>query len=226
MRISALTLLALTLRAVAWPQSNSKPEVDWDTIEKQFETLRASILAHDIDASQKASQQLWELATAEMVKHAPTAEERLALAESQGQSGSPGSLLYLAMQAVQAGQMDKAEQYARQTLLTPSRAYDSVHSGNIVLGLVALNRDGDVPAATAFLLAAAKTKGGWGSLDRWGPNLALAKALLEKGQNDAVLEYFQACKSFVTKNPKLDDWIALLKGGRPPDLSQDYLWFQ
>jgi hypothetical protein len=54
--------------------------------------------------------------------------------------------------------------------------------------------------------------------------LALAKALLEKGQSDVVLEYFQACKSFVTKNPKLDEWIAALKGGGTPDLSHEYLW--
>jgi hypothetical protein len=39
-------------------------------------------------------------------------------------------------------------------------------------------------------------------------------------QVKAVLKYFQACKSFVTKNPKLDDWIAVLKEGRVPDLSQ------
>jgi len=225
MRISAITLLALTLCAHGWSQPSSKPEVDWPAIEKQFEALRASIQARDIDASQKVSLQLWELATGEMAKHAPTAEERLARAESQNPPGNPDSLPYLAMQAVQAGHLDKAEMYARQSLQAPSSAYDSVHTGNIVLGLVALNRDGDVAVAKTFLLSAANTKGS-GILDRWGPNLALAKALLDKGQNDAVLDYFQACKSFVTKNPKLDDWIALLKGGRAPDLSHEFLWHQ
>jgi hypothetical protein len=224
MRISAIAL-ALTLCAAAWPQPSPQSEVDWPTIEKQLETLRASIQTRDIDASQKVAQQLWEFTTGEMTKHAPTAEERLARAELQGQSKVPSLLPYLAMQAVQAGQLDKAEMYARQTLQAPSPAYDSVHTGNVVLGLVALNRDGDIAAAKTFLLTAANTKGS-GILDRWGPNLALAKALLDKGQQEAVLEYFQACKSFVTKNPKLDDWIALMKGGRPPDLSHEFLWFQ
>jgi hypothetical protein len=129
------------------------------------------------------------------------------------------------MQAIQAGEFDKAQDYASQTLRSPSPAYDSVHPGNIVLGLVALNRDQDVASAKMYLVSAGKTKGS-PILDRWGPNLALAKALLDKGENEAVLEYFQSCKSFVTKNPKLDDWIALLKGGRTPDLSHEYLWFQ
>ena len=63
-------------------------------------------------------------------------------------------------------------------------------------------------------------------MERRGPNRALAKALSDKGQNETVLEYFQSCNSFVAKNPELDDWIAILKGGRPPDLSGEYLWFQ
>jgi hypothetical protein len=58
------------------------------------------------------------------------------------------------------------------------------------------------------------------------PNLALAKDLLDRGEVGVVLEYFQLCRAFVTKNPKLDDWVALLKGGRVPDLSGEYLWFQ
>jgi hypothetical protein len=93
-----------------------------------------------------------------------------------------------------------------------------------VLGLIALKND-DIVGAGIYLLTAARTKGKSITLDRYGPNLALAKALLDKGQNDVVLEYFQLCKTFVTKNPKLDDWIAMLKSGRAPDLSREYLWF-
>src|SRR6185436_14974469 len=101
----------------------------------------------------------------------------------------------------------KAERYARWALSEPSGTpYDTVHAGNIVLGLVALKND-DLVGAGTYLLSATKTKGS-AILDRWGPNLALAKALLDRGQNSLVLEYFQSCKAFVTKNPKLDDWIA------------------
>lgn len=86
-------------------------------------------------------------------------------------------------------------------------------------------RDNDVSAAETYLLAAGRAKGD-AALQRFGPNLALAKALLEKGRNDTVLEYFQLCRSFVTQNPKLDLWIATLKGGAAPDLSREYLWYR
>jgi hypothetical protein len=225
MRTATFTLVALALCARAWSQAVAKPDVDWSTIERQLETLPAAVQARDIEKSQKTAQQLWSLTTEEWTKQVPSAADRLADAESRSMAANTASLPYLAMQAVQAGQLDKAQVYANLTLQTPSSSYDSIHTGNVVLGLVALNRDGDLSAAKAYLLAAAKTKGS-GILDRWGPNLALAKALLDKGQTETVLEYLQSCKSFVTKNPKLDDWIALLKGGRAPDFSREYLWFQ
>jgi hypothetical protein len=223
MRVVIFGFVALTLCTRAWPQGSPKPEVDWAAIDKQLDALRSAVLARDIETSQKISQQLWSLTTGQWAKQQPTAADRLALAESRPANAS--TLPYLAFQAAQAGEFGKAEQYAYETLATPSRAYDSVHTGNIVLGLVALNRDNNVDSAKAYLLSAAKTKGS-PHLDRWGPNLALAKELLDKGQREAVQEYFQLCKSFVTKNPKLDDWIAMLKGGGVPDLSHEYLWIQ
>lgn len=225
MKLSIATLLALTFCAPARSQQDAKPEVDWNTINRQIETLRAAAEARDIGKLAKTSSDLWQLATGEWVKQSPTAADRLAQAESRQAPGDTSTLPYLAMQAVQAGQFDKARTYAYRTLQNPSRAYDSIHTGNIVLGLVALDRDDDVGVAKMYLSSAGKTKGS-PILDRWGPNLALAKALLDKGENEAVLEYLQSCKSFVTKNPKLDDWIALLKGGRAPDFSHEYLWFQ
>lgn len=225
MRTLTPTLLALSLATATWSQPNLKPEVDWGAIEQQLEQFRAAVQARDIDASHKVSQQLWTLTTNEWVKQSPTAADRLAQAESQRLPANATSLPYLAMLAVQAQQFDKAQLYALQTLQTPSAAYDSIHIGNIVLGLVALSRDSDVAASKQYLLLAAKTKGSL-TLDRWGPNLALAKALIDRGEREAVLEYFQSCQTFVTKNPKLNDWIAMLKGGGTPDLSHEYLWHQ
>jgi len=162
-----------------------------------------------------------------MIKQSPTPAERLAELEQSLRSPrqSYPMLPALAMLAAEARDFDKAQTYANQTLQNPSDASDSIHIGNNVLGLVALNRDGDVATAKTNLLAAAKTKGSK-ILARWGPTLALAKALLDKGEKEVVLEYFQECKSFVTQNPKLDDWIAMLKGGGTPDLSHEYLWMR
>jgi hypothetical protein len=224
MRTLTSNFLALSLAAATWSQPNLKPGVDWGSIEQQLEQFRAAVQARDIDASYKVSQQLWTLTTNEWVKQSPTAADRLAQAESQHLPANATSLPYLAMLAVQAQQFDKAQWYALQTLQTPSAAYDSIHTGNIVLGLVALSRDSDVAAAKQYLLLA-ETKGS-PILDRWGPNLALAKALIDRGEREAVLEYFQSCQTFVTKNPKLNDWIAMLKGGGTPDLSHEYLWHQ
>lgn len=217
-----LTALSLIVAATLCPAQTQKPPVDWDTIARNLDAVQAAVKARDIDAAQKASSTLWQFATGEMVKQSPTAGERLATAEARRAPGDTTSLAYLAMLAAEAGLMEKADTYAHDALQHPTRAYDVVHDGNIVLGLVALSH-GDTSAAKNFLLEAVKTKGNE-SLKRFGPTLALAKALLEKGENQAVLAYFEGCKSFVTQNPKLDDWIATLKGGAAPDLSHEYLW--
>jgi tetratricopeptide (TPR) repeat protein len=221
------SLGVLLLAANAWSQS-AKPAIEWDLIEQQLNVIRAAILNRDIDATEKATQALSRAVSKEWAKSIPTPADRLQQAEDGAArthlKNRIGSLPYLAALAFQAGEFEKAEQYARQTLAEPSDAYDSILTGNVVLGLIALKND-DIAGAGTYLLAAARMKGKSITLDRYGPNLALAKALLEKGQNDVVLEYFQLCKTFVTKNPKLDDWIAMLKGGRAPDLSREYLWF-
>lgn len=225
MNRSCVSLGVALLAATGWSQS-AKPTIEWDLVEQQLNVVRAAILNRDIDATEKATEALSRAVSKEWAKSIPTPADRLQQAEDGAArthlKNRIASLPYRAMLAFQAGEFEKAEQYARQTLAEPSDAYDSVHTGNVVLGLIALQND-DIAGAGAYLLAAARTKGK--SLDRWGPNLALAKALLDKGQNDVVLEYFQLCKAFVTKNPKLDDWIAMLKSGRAPDLSHEYLWF-
>ena len=46
--------------------------------------------------------------------------------------------------------------------------------------------------------------------------MALAKALIEKGERDVALRYFELCGKF-WKNPKLKQWTATVKGGGMPD---------
>jgi hypothetical protein len=225
MRILGVAVLGLSVFATGWSQ-NPKPEVEWDVVDEQLNALRTAVQTRDIEATEKATEALSRSVSKEWLKRRPTPADYLQNAEDGAARTHPknriGSLPNLAMLAFQAGELDKAEQYARQTLAEPSDMFDSVHAGNTVLGLIALKND-DIAGAGTYLLAAARTKGRL-ILDRWGPNLASAKAMLDRGQNDIVLEYFQLCKSFVTKNPKLDDWIAMLKGGRAPDLSHEYLW--
>ena len=66
--------------------------------------------------------------------------------------------------------------------------------GHMVLGRVALKR-GDVETAKRELLLAGATPGS-PQLDSFGPNMSLAKDLLEKKQADTVIEYFALCVKF------------------------------
>ena len=194
---------------------------DWAAIDRQLAAVQKAVEARDLRAAQDASSSLWQLTVKEYSKaHTPADYLRDAEAKvAANPAGRNSSLVWMSLLAAQSEAWEKARTYALDALATgPS------HAANNVLGLVALH-GGDVSTAEAYLRAAGKAPG-TSTLKLWGPTLALAKALLDKGRNEAVLEYFQACKILVTENNKLDVWIATLKGGAAPDLSREYLWYQ
>lgn len=123
--------------------------------------------------------------------------------------------------AFTAGEYDKAEQYATKLLRLVAEKQQNekygmeLHAGHIVLGRVALHR-GNVKAARRHLLAAADVNGG-ATLRSFGPNMALAKELLEHGERDVVVTYLKRCKRFWDKGQdSLTKWIATIeKGGIP-----------
>ena len=87
--------------------------------------------------------------------------------------------------------------------------------GNAILGRVALKR-GDVKKADQYLLAAGATPGS-PQLDSFGPNMTLAKELLEKDQTDVVLQFFKLCAKFWESNfGKLEQWNAEVRQGKIP----------
>src|SRR5262245_2213706 len=92
---------------------------------------------------------------------------------------------------------------------------NAIHVAHLVLGEIALNA-GDLPSAKRHLLEAAKMPGS-PQLDSFGPNMRLAKLLLEKGERDAVIQYFDLCANFWEKHfSELETWKAIvLKGGEP-----------
>ena len=69
-----------------------------------------------------------------------------------------------------------------------------IHHAHILRGKVLLQR-GDVPAATAELVAAGATPGS-PQLDSFGPDFSLAWALLLANQDDAILSYLHAVARF------------------------------
>jgi len=124
--------------------------------------------------------------------------------------------------AYEAGEFEKAAQYANELLQSAPQYKDdwnygnALFHGNIVLGRVALQH-GDIVGAKEHLLAAGETPGS-PQLDSFGPNMTLAKELLEKGERDVVLTYLQSCAKFWKMGgDKLQSWMAAVRGGGMPD---------
>jgi tetratricopeptide (TPR) repeat protein len=147
-------------------------------------------------------------------------------AQTQTTPAVPGAprLADLAQMAVAAGDLEKARTYATE-LLGPGMQWSAGGNagraffyGNLVLGRVAL-REGRLDEAKNYLLEAGKMKGD-PSLNSFGPNMSLAKELLEKGETNAVLEFFQECGKFWPQyggENKTAKWTAEVKEGKTPD---------
>jgi TonB family protein len=125
----------------------------------------------------------------------------------------------LAKAALAAGTLDKAAAYANEMLQSktedPNRG-QGIHDGNMVLGMISLQK-GDLDGARSYLLESGKSTGS-PVLDSFGPNMKLAKELLEKGEKDAVLQYFSSCRTFWKMGAtKLDEWSAMVRQGAIPD---------
>ncbi len=137
-------------------------------------------------------------------------------------------LSQLTTSAFEAGEVNKAQIWALESLsqgstnkADPSLA-DSIHHGHIVLGRIAL-LSGDLAEARQQLIQAGQTSGS-PVLGSFGPNMILAKELLEKGERDAVLQYFQECANFWKNQSKLDEWTATVKAGGIPSFGANLVY--
>lgn len=132
--------------------------------------------------------------------------------------------------AFNAGEYDKAAKYADELLsklsadqLHSKRYGSHVHTAHIVLGRIALLK-GDVKTAGRHLLDAGSVKGG-ATLSSFGPNMALAKELLEHGERDVVIAYLKRCKSFWDMDRgKLTEWIATIEEGGVPNFGANLVY--
>jgi hypothetical protein len=144
---------------------------------------------------------------------------RRALAASA--ESDSGILEEAARAAVDAGELADARAYATQLLQDLPGKDDwnygnAVHHGHLVLGRVAL-RNGDLELARRELLAAGATPGS-PQLNSFGPNMTLALELLQKGERDVVLQYFDLCGRFWEMgHQSLLGWTAVVKEGGIPD---------
>jgi tetratricopeptide (TPR) repeat protein len=127
----------------------------------------------------------------------------------------------LPMAAFDAGDLVKARAYATQLLETANtspRSWDygnAIHQANIVLGRIAV-KEGRFADAANFLLSAGGTPGS-PQLDSFGPNLSLARDLLERGETSSVLKFFELCGKFWKMGgDRLATWAAEVQAGRVP----------
>ena len=123
--------------------------------------------------------------------------------------------------AAHAGAFDKAARYAEELLSEAAKNADdpnygnALYDGNAALGRVAL-RQGDIRKAGSLLLEAGRTPGSV-QLDNLGPDMTLALELLEKGQRDVVLQYFDLCRRFWRSgSQQLDAWNKTVREGGIP----------
>ena len=100
---------------------------------------------------------------------------------------------------------------------------NAIHKANSGLGRIAL-RQGDKVAARAYLLASAKSDGS-PQMNTFGPNMILAKEMLEAGEKEAVLEYLQLCGKFWSmEDGRLAVWKRMIGDGRKPNFGARLLF--
>jgi hypothetical protein len=105
----------------------------------------------------------------------------------------------------------------------PWRDGSAVYSANFVLGRIAA-QEGRMDEAKQYLLESGKCTGS-PVLGSFGPNMSLARDLLQSGERDGVLEFFDLCRNFWTSGgEKLRLWSDDVRAGRMPDFEASLLY--
>lgn len=196
----------------------------------------------------KAAEQAWDAKQAAInptysaaVALGKDPRERMAEDEARVCSGSsprpcPDSLASAAKAALEAGENQKAHDYAVEALQSADlrvawyekrgwkvpRSCPGVptadYYGNFVLGRLAI-LDGDIRSAERYLLASGKTLGD-AVLKSYGPNMSLAFELLKHGDTrsrQVVLQFLDELKTFWHIQPTpMDKWSAQITAGEIP----------
>lgn len=130
---------------------------------------------------------------------------------------------------VDAGSLDRAKDFAEELLPIAERYKkdwnygNAIHKGYLILGRIDLRR-GDRGAAAKHLLEAGNTPGS-PQLKSFGPNMVLAKELLEAGEQKAVLQYLELCGRFWKSDfGALEKWKEMISGGKVPNFGANLLY--
>jgi hypothetical protein len=132
------------------------------------------------------------------------------------------ALIDRARAALVAGESARAKTWALDLLKADAASPENeehgnaVYYGHLILGEVAF-QDGQIAEAKRELLLAGGTPGSE-ALDQFGPDMALAKRLLQKGERAVVLEYLKICERFAPKD-MLKLWQTQIEQGKMPDFT-------
>ena len=174
---------------------------------------------------------------AEISSFPPTIQSLLAtnyaLALARLTKGKTGLDRYLALPdaaklAYVFGNTNEARAYAtealaldQQFLKEPWRGGQVTHDANVTLGRLAL-LERRTDEAKQYLLAAGQTPGS-PVLDSFGPNMGLAKDLLQAGERETVAQYLELCsKSWSGKQAV--EWAAQVRAGATPSFGANLLY--
>ena len=127
------------------------------------------------------------------------------------------------------GHQDNARKFATE-LLGVAPQYrrnwnygNAIHDGNMVLGRIAL-KEGRKSEAIRYLRAAGDTPGS-PQLGSFGPNMNLAKDLLDQSEREAVLDYFAQCRRFwELGGESLSRWTSEVQQGKVPDFGANLVY--
>jgi hypothetical protein len=139
------------------------------------------------------------------------------------------ALNHAAKDAFNLGKTEEARAYAEEL----SRILDrfesnwnygnAVQDSNLVLGRIAVS-EGDLIKAKEHLFKAGDSPGS-PQMNTFGPNMSLAKDLLEQNEKQAVLQYFKQCSKFwKMDHGKLNAWAKEVESGQIPDFGANLVY--
>ena len=225
--LKSCRVVEITLQARAWQRASGDVPGDdeFTAAGAACSRLKGAVATSDPSKIQNAAKALRPLLA--LLGTPPSTPQEQLVALEKKTSVLKGKELFdnldsLANRAFNAGEIEKATAYSKQ-LLNMARQYpkdwnygNAIFYGNFVLGRIAIQQ-GDLKQAGQYLLAAGGTPGS-PQLDSFGPNMTLAKELLEKGESGVVLKYFALCKNFWEDGRRqLDQWSAAVRGGEIPN---------
>jgi hypothetical protein len=156
-------------------------------------------------------------------------EAQRRLASANGEEARFYALDGAAKSALDIGKPKEADAYAREALTLADKFQsdwnygNAVHDGHVVLGRLAL-LNGDRSSACQHLLEAGDTRGS-PQLNSFGPNMTLARDLLNARERDCVLQYFQKCRGFWKMGQdKLSEWEDAVRQQRVPAFGANLLY--